>query len=214
MAPRRVIIFRRPSVQRARNARPSLFFSLRFMRRLSIASTLLLTLPIIAVSATRLSAQGRDSIRTIQSVPRPSVGFSGGISLPAGGFAKQHIAGFNLAGVAEFRAPSAPTGLRGEVLYQYFGRKKNVTGAESSNTLAFLVNAVYHVPGYDVGPYFIGGIGLYHVSNQGNNAGLNGGAGITIPLTGMTAYAELRLHAAFTQGPAYVTLPLSFGVLF
>ena len=184
------------------------------MRRLSIASTFLLTLSAISLFATHVSAQGRDSIRTIQSVPRPSVGFSGGISVPAGGFAKPHIAGFNLAGVAEFRSANAPTGLRGEVLYQYFGRKKNVTGAESSNTLALVVNAVYRVPGYEVGPYFIGGIGLYHISNQGNNAGLNGGAGITIPLTGMTAYAELRIHTAFTQGPAYVTLPLSFGVLF
>ena len=99
-----------------------------------------------------------------------------GISVPVGGFAKQHIAGFNFAGVAELRKPTEPVGLRGEVLYQYFGRKKNVSGAESSNTLAFLVNAVYNVPGYEVGPYFVGGIGLYHVSDQGNNAGLNGGA--------------------------------------
>ena len=183
------------------------------MRRLSIASTLLLALTFCALSATNLSAQ-RDSIRTIQALPRPAFGLAAGISVPVGGFAKQHIAGFNFAGVAELRKTTEPVGLRGEVLYQYFGKKKNVSGAESSNTLAFLVNAVYNVPGYEVGPYFIGGIGLYHVSDQGNNAGLNGGAGITIPLTGMTGYAEIRFHAAFTQGPAYVTVPLSFGLTF
>jgi len=65
-----------------------------------------------------------------------------------------------------------------------------------------------------VRPYIIGGMGLYHITDHGNNAGLNVGTGVTIPLTSMGAYAEVRLHAALSQGPSYVTIPLTFGLTF
>jgi hypothetical protein len=60
----------------------------------------------------------------------------------------------------------------------------------------------------------VGGIGLYHISDNGNSAGFNGGMGLTIPLPGMGAYAEARVHFALNQGPSFVTIPVTFGITF
>lgn len=152
--------------------------------------------------------------KDIQTVPFPILGIGGGISVPAGGFAKGRVPGFNLSALAEFRTPSEPLGIRAEALYQYFGKKENAVGATSSNTFAAVVNVMYHAPKSQIRPYIIAGMGLYHIPDQGNNAGLNGGVGLSIPLTGMGAYAEARVHAAITQGPAFVTIPISFGITF
>ena len=47
-----------------------------------------------------------------------------------------------------------------------------------------------------------------------NNAGFNVGTGVSIPLTGMGAYAEARVHFALAQGPSFVTVPITFGITF
>jgi hypothetical protein len=150
----------------------------------------------------------------VQTVPFPIFGIGGGIAIPAGGVAKDRVPGFNLVGMAEFRTPSEPLGIRTELLYEYFGHKQDATTATNSTTIAGLINVVYHAPKSQVRPYVIAGMGLYHITDHGNNAGLNVGTGVTIPLTSMGAYAEVRLHAALSQGPSYVTIPLTFGLTF
>ena len=151
------------------------------------------------------------------TMPVPIIGIGGGISIPAGGIAKNRQPGFNLVALAEFRAPSEPLGIRGEVLYQYFGASSNTLNVSSANTVGFLVNVVYHSPGSQAHPYLIGGMGLYHVSDNGtssNSAGFNVGTGLSIPLPGMGAYAEARVHFALKQGASFVTIPVTFGVTF
>lgn len=164
----------------------------------------------LLVGGQRLGAQASPG----QTMPFPVFGLGGGISVPVGGVAKDRLPGFNLVGLAEFRTPSEPLGIRAEALYQYFGAKENSAGVENSNTFAALINVVYHAPQSQVRPYVIGGMGLYHISDHGNNAGLNAGAGVTIPLANMGAYAEVRVHTALTQGPSYVTVPITFGLTF
>lgn len=176
------------------------------MRRLSNIAMLLA----LAGLARPLAAQAAGA----QTMPVPIIGLGGGISVPAGGIAKNRQPGFNLDAMAEFRAPSEPLGLRGEVLYQYFGVSKNAVGVSSANTVGFLLDVVYHSPGSQAHPYLIGGIGLYHISDSGNSAGFNVGTGLTIPLPGMGAYAEARLHFALNQGPSFVTIPVTFGITF
>lgn len=146
--------------------------------------------------------------------PIPIIGIGGGISIPAGGISKNRQPGFNIDGMAEFRTPSEPLGLRGEVLYQYFGASKNATGVSDANAVALLLSVVYHAPQSQVRPYLIGGMGLYHVTDNGNAAGFNFGTGLTIPFTGMGAYAEARVHFALSQGPSFVTIPVTFGITF
>lgn len=174
------------------------------MRKLSILAFVALALPSRSVVAQA----------PVQTMPVPIIGIGGGISIPAGGIAKNRQPGFNLDAMAEFRTPSEPLGLRGEVLYQYFGKDQNAVAASDANTVGFLVNVVYHAPKSQVRPYLIGGMGLYHISDQGNSAGFNAGAGLTIPLTGMGAYAEVRMHFALAQGPSFLTIPITFGISF
>lgn len=176
------------------------------MRRLSTIAAL----AALIASPSGVSAQAAAP----QTMPLPVIGIGGGISIPAGGIAKDRQPGFNLNALAEFRVPSEPLGLRGEVLYQYFGHDKNALNASDANTVAFLVNVVYHTPGVQAHPYLIGGIGLYHISDNGNSAGFNVGTGLTIPLAGWGAYAEARVHFALAQGPSFVTIPVTFGITF
>lgn len=168
----------------------------------------------IAVGLVASARSARAQAAGAQTVPVPIIGLGGGISIPAGGIAKNRQPGFNLDAMAEFRTPSEPLGLRGEVLYQYFGPDKNALNGTSANTVGFLLDVVYHAPRSQVRPYLIGGMGLYHISDNGNSAGFNLGAGLTIPLPGMGAYAEARVHFALNQGPSFVSIPVTFGVTF
>lgn len=176
------------------------------MRRYSIL------LQFVALAATTRTLAAQAAAAT--TMPIPIIGIGGGISIPLGGISKNRQPGFNLDAMAEFRAPSQPLGLRGEVLYQYFGASKNSVDVSDANTLGFLVDVVYHAPQSQVRPYMIGGMGLYHTSENGNSAGFNVGTGLTIPLTGMGAYAEARIHFALAQGPSFVTIPVTFGITF
>ena len=178
------------------------------MQRFAIVPLLV---AISLASGARLAAGQSEGVQTM---PFPLLGIGGGISFPAGGVSKDRVPGFDLSGFAEFRTPSEPLGIRAELLYQYFGKKKDLVGVKSSTTFAALVNVLYHAPRSQVRPYAIGGMGLYHISGSGNNAGVNAGAGVSIPLAGMGAYAEIRVHTAITQGPSYVTVPITFGITF
>src|ERR1044072_4344932 len=137
------------------------------MRKLSI---LVLAFPFVASHSSAAQAP-------VPTMPWPVIGLGGGVSIPPGGFAKDRHPGCNLDGMVELWTPSAPRGLRGEVLYQYFGKDQNAVNSTSANTVAFLVNVVYHAPKSQELPYLIGGMGLYHISHNGNNAGFNVGRG-------------------------------------
>ncbi|MGH7670160.1 MAG: hypothetical protein ACRENQ_11780, partial [Gemmatimonadaceae bacterium] len=77
-----------------------------------------------------------------------------------------------------------------------------------------IIDAIYHIPGSSLNAYFIGGMGIYSVTGNGTKPGFNGGVGIRIPLTGMTAYFEARLHKVLTDNSSYLSLPVTFGLSF
>lgn len=180
-----------------------------FRRSLGAAVTAVL------VFSAPLAAQGTAPAEPplIRTVPYPTVGVSAGISLPLGEFARTHEAGFNLGAVAEMRQPSEAVGVRGEFLYQHFAGKP-ATGAIDNSTLALTVNVLYHLPGYSFHPYLIAGMGFYHLSDAGNHPGLNAGGGVEIPLVGMSAFLEARVHRALADNVSSTTLPITFGVTF
>lgn len=161
---------------------------------------------LLAVAASTASAQG--------GLSAGHLGAAFGVSFPTGALSHAHASGFNLMGTAEYQAPGQVMGLRGEVFYEHFAAKAQAPGARSVQTTAAIINAVYHVQGSSFHPYLIGGMGLYHVSDNGTRPGFNGGVGIQIPLTGMTAYFEARLHKVLTDGTSYVSIPISFGLSF
>jgi hypothetical protein len=142
------------------------------------------------------------------------LGAAFGISFPVGDLSSGHSSGFNLAGTADFNAPGQAMGLRGELFYEHFSAKNGYGGAGSAQAAATIVNAVYHFQGQSFHPYLIGGMGLYWVTQQSARPGFNAGAGFDIPLTGMTAHFEARIHKVLTNGRSYVSLPISFGLSF
>jgi hypothetical protein len=141
------------------------------------------------------------------------MGVSFGMSLPTGALSSAYGAGFNLSGLVEYTAPPEPMGLRAEIFYQRFEANQGVTGG-ANQALGVIANAVYHIPGRAYHPYLIGGMGAYRVTDETTRPGLNAGAGIDIPLTGMSAHFEARLHKVFTDHSSYVTMPISFGLSF
>ncbi|HVA58248.1 MAG: hypothetical protein WBQ26_11390 [Gemmatimonadaceae bacterium] len=170
------------------------------MRRFGITGALLLFAASSAVAQGGLSAG--------------HLGAAFGVSLPTSSLSHEHSAGFNLAATAEYRAPLETVGVRGELFYEHFAAKPQAVGAHSVQATAAIVSAVYHIQGVSYHPYLIGGMGLYHVTASGTNPGFNGGLGIEIPLTGMTAYFEARLHKVLTNGSSYLSLPITFGLSF
>ncbi len=161
---------------------------------------------LLALSATPVLAQG--------GLSAGHLGAAVGISFPTGALARTHASGFNLGGIAEYEAPGQAMGIRGEVFYERFGGKATVSGARAVQTTAGIIDAIYHVPGSALNAYFIGGMGVYNVTGNGTNPGFNGGIGIRIPLTGMTAYFEARLHKVLTTNSSYLSLPVTFGLSF
>lgn len=175
------------------------------MTRLSLC---LAPLAAAVLAAAPLAAQTPD----IVVPPRPLIGFSGGISIPAGGLSRTQQSGFNLGALAEYHAPGEAVGIRGELNFEQFSKKQDAPKSRSATELT--INALYDIPGYAFRPYFIGGMGFYHLTEQGNHPGFNIGTGINIPLTGFTAHMEARVHWAMTDGPSFISVPISFGVEF
>ncbi len=170
------------------------------MRRVAFVAALLVC------AAPAASAQG--------GLSAGHLGAAFGVSFPTGSLSRDHASGFNLAATAEYLAPFQSVGVRGELFYEHFAAKPQAPGAKAVQTAAAIVNAVYHIQGQAFHPYLIGGMGLYHVTGNGASPGFNGGAGIQVPLTGMTAYFEARLHKVLTSGSSYVSLPITFGLSF
>lgn len=170
------------------------------MRRLAFLTLLL------ALTASAAAAQG--------GLSAAHLGTAFGVSFPVGDLSRNHASGFNLAATAEFVGLDAATGVRAEIFYEHFAAKSGDSGASAAQAGAAIVNAIYHFQGTAFHPYLIGGMGLYSVTGNSTRPGFNGGVGMKIPLTGMTAYFEARLHKVLTNGSSYVSLPISFGLSF
>ena len=71
-------------------------------------------------------------------------------------------------------------------------------------------------------PYLTGGVGVYNSSsgtsaystssNSVTNFGLNGGAGLSLALTGIAVYAEGTYHYVFTEGDRLTMVPVVVGI--
>ena len=170
------------------------------------SASIVLGLVACAMSPAPASAQ--------QVVPGLQLGGAAGISIPTGRLGDVYSAGFNLSGLAQLHDPNEAVGARAEVLWERFEHKQSSPTAGSKDAVSLVLNAMYFVPEYALRPYFIGGMGFYSVSDQGNHPGFNLGLGMDIPLSGMSAHFEARLHRVLTDGAKYTTVPFSFGVRF
>jgi hypothetical protein len=143
-----------------------------------------------------------------------------GAALPMSDFGDYANTGFTLGGGLTLRAPLMPVALRVDGDYNRFALDTDLTN-EDVSIWAITANA-------QVAPalspiYFIGGAGMYSMSafdESETDFGLNGGAGLRIPLTGFNTFVEARYHHVFTKDDADPNssntqyLPIVFGVEF
>ena len=166
------------------------------------------TVALCAFASLALSSPMRAQLQGLQ------LGGAAGVSIPTGHLGTDYSAGFNVSGLVQMHQPTEAVGARAEVIWEQFGHKDSAPVSGSKNSVAFVLNAMYFVPEYAMRPYFIGGMGIYGVSDQGTHPGFNFGLGMDIPLSGMSAHFEARLHRVLTDGAHYMTVPFSFGVRF
>ena len=173
-----------------------------------------------------------------------SFGISGGLSLPTGNAGDVFSSGFNVDGLLEVRArPASPVAFRFEAGYQRFAIKDEVRelfedfGAEidgDARVISGVVNALYKFPGVAVRPYVLGGVGVFNVGGSATISGIdesgelldedesgsitrfgfNVGGGLEVPLSGITAFGEIRFQSIRTPDEPFNIVPIKVGIRF
>ena len=127
--------------------------------------------------------------------------------------------GFHLGAGLELRAPLMPIGLRFDGAYD----RMSIEGADAAWSIWNLTaNAVLSPMASPL--YFIGGIGFYSTDITGDDVlvdlesetdfGFNLGAGLSLPLTGFSAFIEARFHNINAEGDDVRFVPIAFGLRF
>lgn len=177
----------------------------------------------LALSATAFAIAVLTNAPVVQA-QTPSVlkmvqlGAAGGSAIPLSDFGNGYSSGYNLTGILGVNPTGMPLGLRFDAAYNQFPAKGGIK--INAKVASFSGNAVFSVPGAQVSPYLIGGIGYYHTSSSvagtsaSNNVGFNGGAGLSVPLTGFSVFLEARYHHYSDNGTAVSFIPITVGVLF
>jgi hypothetical protein len=148
-------------------------------------------------------------------------GVAAGLSAPTGNFGNSVDAGYNVTGMLTFSAPLAPVGLRVEGSFNEFNYKSTILSGAKARLLSGTANVVFSSPGI-MGPYLIGGLGIYDASTScsgctlpsSSKIGFNGGGGFKFGLSGFSAFLEARYHYIPVSGSSTSFIPVSFGVTF
>ena len=144
----------------------------------------------------------------------PMFGGTAGIALPVGRLSDDHAAGYAFGAVAEYAVANQPYSLRAEGMFQRFALKSGHTGRDA-NLLDIGASVVYRTDMVsEARPFVTGGIAIYNATDEGTRPGINGGAGVEIPLTGFTAVAEARLHLMLADARPIMTIPFTITIRF
>jgi hypothetical protein len=137
-----------------------------------------------------------------------------GASVPAGDFADAVNTGFALGAGLTLSAPLMPVALRVDGDYSRYAFDRAIAD-ENVGIWAVTGNAVITPALSPI--YFMGGVGMYS-TNIGDASetdfGLNGGAGLRIPLTGFGSFVEARYHVIMSEPDRTNFIPIVFGIEF
>ena len=171
--------------------------------------------------------------RTVQAQANPiSFGVTAGATKALGDFGNGVDLGYHAGALVQWNGPDLPIGIRVDGVYHRFSVNQSTLAGSGLNDAnisitAGTVDGVWMFPtesGAPVSPYLIGGAGFYHISAscsdcQGitataNKFGLNGGGGLSFPLSGFSAFVEARYHHIFTDNGSSSMIPISVGIVF
>ncbi len=148
---------------------------------------------------------------------------SGGLNAPVGQLGDVTDIGYNVAAGLNLGAPVVPVGARLELGYNGLGYKG---GGGDVRILSGTANAIFNLGPTNDAPYLIAGVGAYNRSSGSSNfgygngatvVGINGGAGLRFPLSGLSTFFEARYHIMLgnaNEGTNYQFLPITFGIAF
>ncbi len=156
------------------------------------------------------------SVEAQQSESPVHFGLSAGLNIPLSTLSQSVQTGYIINGFAQGTPQGWPVALRGELSYTGFSGK---SGGLNMGITSGNLDAVLPLAPTPAAPYFIGGIGLNHLSTASgriteNDFGINFGGGLQWQLTDMTAFVELRYFYINTSGSSAQMLPLTFGIKF
>ena len=151
-------------------------------------------------------------------------GLSAGLAIPQSDLSTCCNSGYHVQGSVTISPPLMPVGFRIDGTYDNFAAK--TTGNVTSGSAAFTggsANVVYGLGGLLIGPYVLGGVGMYHsafsfnnTSTTSNNPGFNVGAGMKFGIGDMGATVEARYFIINGSNGAVSDkfIPITFGVSF
>lgn len=159
------------------------------------------------------------------SQAQTSISIAGGLSIPVGTLGDATDIGYAASAGFNLGTPIAPVGAR---LEGGFASMSTTRGSGDVRILSGTANAIFNISPSREAPYLIAGLGAYNrrastsvgslsASDSRTVVGINGGAGLRFPLTGLSTYFEARYHVLLgkaDEGTNYQFIPITFGITF
>ena len=154
-----------------------------------------------------------------------AIGAAAGATIPSSGFGDRTNMGYHVMVTLGVHAPMVPLSFRIEGMYNEFDYNSDQgalfrSANRTARVLGATANGVFTSSGL-LGPYLIGGVGLYQTTEArpvfggtvgSNNVGANIGGGFRFGLSGFSAYAEARYH--WVGDSDVRIIPITFGLTF
>ena len=148
---------------------------------------------------------------------------AGGANAPVGHLGDITDIGYNASVGLNLGGTAVPVGARLEAAYSDLAYKG---GGGDVRIVSGTANALFNLGMTQGAPYLIAGVGAYN-RNSGSSAlgygagktvaGVNGGAGLRFPLSGLSTFVEVRYHLMLgnsVDGTDYQFIPITFGISF
>ena len=148
---------------------------------------------------------------------------AGGANAPLGHLGDVADIGYNASVGVNLGGTAIPVGARLEAAYNDLGYKG---GGGDVRIITGTANAIFNLGMTRDAPYLIAGVGAYN-RNSGSSAlgygtgqtvaGVNGGAGLRFPLSGLSTFVEVRYHlmlGSTADGTNYQFIPITVGISF
>ena len=141
-----------------------------------------------------------------------NAGIVAGASVPTGHTGDVYYGGWTAGAWLAYHSVGASLSARAMYSYQRFQGAVSTTPDLSIN--GFSGEVIGHLPSLYIRPYLVGGIGAYHVSDEGTHFGWHAGGGFAFNFVSHTMLLEAKYLAIGTGATEFHTIPITLGLVF